>query len=186
MRIKFTREEAEGANDKWGFNCGPAALCAVLGKTPRQIRADLCDFEDRGYTNPQLMFRILRGLDVTHFTVLRADEPRENLRWPKFGLVRVQWAGPWTEAGVPIIRRQRHSHWIAVRESTPEGRMVFDVNAVPSASSSQLSTLNTQPSSQGWLTFSVWSTQLVPWLLKHCEPKASGVWWPTHGIEIQR
>ena len=33
--MRFGLEEAQAASDEWGFNCGPGALCAVLGKTPR-------------------------------------------------------------------------------------------------------------------------------------------------------
>ncbi len=38
----------------------------------------------------------------------------------------------------------------------------------------------------GWIDLPEWSTQLVPWLLKQCEPKATGDWWLTHVVEIRR
>jgi hypothetical protein len=37
----------------------------------------------------------------------------------------------------------------------------------------------------GWIPFSEWAGQLVPWLLKECVPRASGRWHITHVIEVQ-
>jgi hypothetical protein len=38
----------------------------------------------------------------------------------------------------------------------------------------------------GWVTLPEWQHQVVPWLLKQVEPKASGGWWVTHVVEIRR
>lgn len=38
----------------------------------------------------------------------------------------------------------------------------------------------------GWISWKEWATQLVPWLLKECHPKATGGWWPTHCWEVPR
>lgn len=165
--IRMTEENVDAAAE-WRFNCGPAALCAVLGKTPEEIRPDLLDFEDKGYTNPTLMLGILKGLRVPHRIAWRERDPALSPS-PSFGLVRVQWGGPWTEPGVPERVRYRHSHWIAARKSDRgPGTVIFDINAL----------------AQGWILSTVWSDELVPWLLKQCEPKANGKWWPTHLIEI--
>lgn len=162
--IRFGVDEAQAAADAWQFNCGPGALCAVLDKTPAEIRPHLGDFERKGYTNPKLMAEILRRLNVTYFKPMSDD-------WPIFGLVRVQWAGPWTRSGVPLRARYRHSHWVASSRPSAEGeRYVFDVNAVCAG---------------GWLSYQEWSQQLVPWLLRECEPKADGRWWPTHRWEVR-
>lgn len=32
----------------------------------------------------------------------------------------------------------------------------------------------------GWVTLTEWSAQVVPWLLKECQPKANGKWHLTH------
>ena len=160
-----TLDEAQAAADAWGFNCGPASICAVTGKTPAEIRPCLGDFERKRYTNPTLMWDILRGLGVCWHK--RADRT-----WPEFGLVRVQWAGPWTRPGVPIRARYRHTHWVASHfpDFRDTAHMVFDVNAICVG---------------GWLPFREWADDLVPWLLKQCEPKASGEWWATHSIEVR-
>lgn len=50
--LRFGVDEAQAASDEWGFNCGPAALCAVLGLTPAELRPHLGDFERKRYTKP--------------------------------------------------------------------------------------------------------------------------------------
>ena len=156
--------------DDWGFNCGHAALCAITGMTPEELRPHLGDFEKKRYMNPTLMRLILRNLDVlSHWLVdVRGTK---NLGWPMFGLVRVQWSGPWCAPGVPIAARYRKTHWVATElvSLKPVLRRVFDINATCDG---------------GWIPYEEWSAQLVPWLLKECQPKADGKWWPTHSVEI--
>lgn len=164
----WTVEQAQRMADDWGFNCGPAAVCAIIGMTPEQLRPHLGDFEKKGYTNPTLMRQILNRLDVgTHWLV----DPRgtKNLQWPEFGLVRVQWSGPWCVPGVPMRARYRHTHWVATDERGGY-RRVFDINATCVG---------------GWLHYDEWSTQLVPWLIRQVESKADGRWWPTHSVEVK-
>jgi hypothetical protein len=132
--------------------------------TPDEIRPHLLEFETKRYTNPRLMFAILRGLGVQW-------RAHKDPLWPEFGLVRVQWAGPWTRLGVPIRARYRHTHWIAscIRHGRAGSHGVFDVNCVNSG---------------GWVHFADWAVVVVPHLLKCCEPRASGHWWLTHCLEI--
>lgn len=163
--IRFTLKDAQKAGDEWRFNCGPSALCAVLHKTPEEIRPHLLDFESKGYTNPTLMIDILRALKVPHQVVYRNQFPGA-LPAIKWGLMRVQFAGPWTAPGVPIQARYRHTHWVACRDLN---EAVFDVNAMCVG---------------GWLPWKEWSQQLIPWLIKQCYPKADGNWWATHAIEV--
>jgi hypothetical protein len=158
--LRFTEADADAAAEAWGFNCGPAAVCAVTGMTPAEIRPYLLEFETKRYTNPRLMFAILRGLGVQW-------RARKDPLWPEFGLVRVQWAGPWTQPGVPIRARYRHTHWIATCLRVSRG--IFDVNCMNSG---------------GWVRLEDWATVVVPHLLRACEPRASGVWWKTHCLEI--
>lgn len=185
--VRFTVDDAQKASDEWGFNCGPGALCAVLGMTPDEIRPHLGDFESKRYTNPTLMASILRNLGVRFYRYYEArsnftpDVPDNSGRcwgtnpiYPTFGLVRVQWGGPWTKPDVPVQVRYRHTHWIAVRKVDTDDetrREAFDVNAICEG---------------GWLPWSEWADQLVPWLLKQAEPKGDGRWWMTHGWEIVR
>lgn len=174
---RFTLDDAQAAADAWGFNCGPGALCAVLGMTPDEIRPHLLDFEGKGYTNPTLMANILRGLNIPFRRKYEcAVGPVDNRPlpgdWPRFGLVRVQWGGPWTAPGVPMRARYRHTHWIAVRMDGDSGRReAFDINALCVG---------------GWLPFYEWANELVPWLIRECVPKGNGEWWPTHCWEINQ
>ena len=168
--LRFTEEEANKAADEWGFNCGPAALCAVLNLTPAELRPHLIDFEQKGSTNPSLMFAVLKALNIDHRCSYRSDvaESAQLNAWPRFGLVRIQWGGPWTKPGVPKRVRYHKTHWVATRGQSYDLE-VFDVNAMRDG---------------GWLPFRVWSERLIPWLIKECVPKADGTWWPTHGIAI--
>jgi len=164
----FTLEDAQAAADEWGFNCGPAALCAVLGKTPDEIRPHMRDFEQKRYTSPSMMRAILDGLGVP-FTRVYESADEGNHTYPDFGLVRLQWGGPWTRPGVPIRARYRHTHWVAVRPSKGSAIEVFDVNAMCVG---------------GWMSYEEWSLQLVPWLIRETTPKGDGTWWPTHCWEL--
>lgn len=167
--IVFTHDDANDAYYEWGFNCGPASLCAVLGKNPNEIRPYLLDFEKKGYTNPRLMASILKNMNIpfrrkyeclgTKF----ADKPI----YPDFGLVRIQWAGPWTNPGVPVRARYRHTHWVAMRKNEDHFE-VFDINAM----------------AWNWLSDDIWENELIPFILSNNEAKASGEWWPTHCWEI--
>lgn len=170
--VRFTIEDAQAAADEWRFNCGPGALCAVLGMTPTEIRPYLGDFERKGYTNPTLMTDTLNRIGVKYFQTYRGDNPNAAICrvCPLFGLVRIQWSGPWTNPGVPMRVRYRHTHWVGWDDKAGEHGQVFDINAMCSG---------------GWLPFNEWATGLTPWLIKQCEPKASGEWWPTHCIEIE-
>lgn len=96
-----------------------------------------------------------------------------------FGLARVQWEGPWTAPGVPIAAAYRHTHWIGARDIKGDGPImfeppyaveIFDINCMCVG---------------GWVPLSEWSGAVVPWLLKECQPKATGGWWLTHTVEIR-
>ena len=104
----------------------------------------------------------------------RDDDPGKFLPVLKNGLVRVQWGGPWTKPGVPMRVRYRHTHWIAVRE---DGNIqsVFDINS-----------MGFGDGDPGWCSADGWASNIAPYILNGCEPKADGSWWPTHGIEVVR
>jgi hypothetical protein len=168
--IRFSVDDAEEAADAWGFNCGPAAICAVLELTPSELRPSIGDFESKGYTNPTLMFDILSrvagGRVVNASRLNPAATP-----WPQYGLARVQWEGPWTTPGVPMRVRYRHTHWVGVWNGRESGTEIFDVNCTCVG---------------GWVPLCEWRDSVVPWLLKEAVPKANGRWHLTHGIEISR
>ena len=164
--ITFNVDQAQAAGDAWRFNCGPGALCAVLQVAPEEIRPHLGDFENKGYLNPMLMYQILHGLGLKYKNQRLDSVTCPKPEWPEFGLIRIQWDGPWCAEGVPMKARYRHTHWVAVFK-----QLVFDVNATCVG---------------GWLPYTEWADQLVPWLLKQCEPKANGKWWPTHCLALDR
>ena len=163
--VRFSLDDAQSAAGGL-FNCGPAALCAVADLLPDEAVSHLRGFDRKGYTNPSMMQQALGELGIKFervYECLGLGVARSPI-YPSFGLVRVQWAGPWTKPGVPVVARYRHTHWIAASDD-----MRFDINAMCVG---------------GWLPRAEWETQLVPWLLKECEPKATGEWWPTHCWQI--
>lgn len=162
----LTVEEVQLASETWGANCGPGAIAAVLGLPIDQVRGHIPGFDEKRYTSPTMMQGALRSLGVSHgWRILRGAQKT----FPKYGLARVQWVGPWMKYGVPAAARYRHTHWIA---ASAGDRLVFDVNCV---------SVN-----GGWIPLDEWAVKVVPWLLKQCEPKATGEWFLTHQVEIPR
>lgn len=191
--VVFTVDDANRAADTWKFNCGPAAICAVLGLTPDEVRPFLGDFEAKGYTNPTLMYDSLARLGAkwvpmewprsarpspTGFSV----PPRPVMGWPKLGLVRIQWEGPWTGHGVPFRARYRQTHWIGARRRTITEGIVQAIT--PPAEPIDIFDVNCMCVG-GWVPLAEWSGQVVPWLLHELYPKANGKWHQTHVLEIQ-
>ena len=160
---RFTIDDANRAQAEWGANCGPGSIAAVLGLTLDELRPHLGDFEQKRYTNPTLMWDILKRLGVS-WRVVRGAQT-----WPAFGLARVQWEGPWTAPGVPMRVRYRYSHWVGA--ATIEGAVrVFDLNCMCVG---------------GWVSLEEWRGSVVPWLLKELYPKADGKWHLTHVVEVE-
>jgi hypothetical protein len=166
--ILFTQSDAEHANAEWKFNCGPAALCGVLGLTPNRVRPHLGSFDRVGYMNPTLMFSALASLGV-RYTCKSSPLGESVVLWPKYGIARVQWAGPWTSNGVPIAARYQHTHWVGSYSSATHGLFVFDVNLM---------------STGGWARFQDW--ELLAIKIMNQIPRSSGDYWLTHAIEVVR
>jgi hypothetical protein len=160
--VYFTPEDLERAWDEWGCNCGPAALAVAIGRTPDAVRNYINHFQERHYTNPTMMVSALRELRIDHEWKRSAENPIE---WPRNGLARIQWSGPWTAPGVPIPARYRHSHWVTVATINND-RGIWDVNC------------------PHWISFDQWQRVLVPLILKDNEPKSDGKWWVTDAIEV--
>lgn len=121
--------------------------------------------------SPTHMWSALRTLRVEHRvrSYPLIQRPCDAQSFPRFGLVRVQWGGPWCRPGVPIRVRYCHTHWVgAVRTDC---LYVFDINATCTG---------------GWLPFVEWQGLLVPWLLRETQPRADGSWWITHVAEVLR
>lgn len=161
--LRFTEADAHQAHDSWGANCGPGAIAAIMGMTLDEVRVHMGDFEGKCYTNPTLMGQALRSIRRPWKLVTRRP-----FTWPKHGLARVQWEGPWTAPAVPVRVRYRHTHWVASCWLADASPAIFDINCMP----------------QGWVASPVWERIVVPWLLRQCEPQADGKWHLTHVIEV--
>jgi hypothetical protein len=123
------------------------------------------DFETKHYTNPTLMWAVLNSIGVRWKII------KNTQNWPKYGLARVQWEGPWTAPGVPMRARYRHTHWVGSMAIEGEEQNIFDINCICVG---------------GWVPLSEWSSAVVPWLLREVEPKANGKWHLTHVVEVER
>lgn len=158
---RFTFDDAKRAHKDWGANCGPGALAVVAGLSLDQVRPYLGDFESKGYTNPTLMFDSLRRIGLSWQSVKPAA-------WPTFGLVRIQWEGPWMEPGVPLRARYRHTHWVAgARRNGEIG--VFDINCMNNGT--------------GWVSLEEWSRVVAPYLIQYSCKRGNGRWSVTHSLE---
>ena len=164
LQPRFNVDDAQRAFDAWGCNCGPGAVAAIMGLSLNEVRPIMsaAGFDAKRYTNPTMMNNVLRAVGRPWRKI--------GATWPDYGLVRVQWEGPWTAPGVPMRVRYQHTHWIGAAISNGDIG-VFDINCVNNGS--------------GWLTLSDWEAILVPWLLKETTPKASGKWHITHAIEVE-
>lgn len=164
--VSFTMEEANRLFEERRFNCGPAALCAVLGVRPEAALRSIPHFGQRGYTSPKMMRAGLQTLGAAVSELLSEESAvtsPQDAPYPSRGVVRVQWGGRWTDPGVPVRARYRHSHWIA-----RVGDHAFDINCMCVG---------------GWVPWPEWRDQVAPWLIRTLETKATA-WWPTHCWEV--
>lgn len=182
---RFTLADVDRAHEAWSCSCGPAALAAICDLTLEEVRPH---FErDRafpGYTNPTLMLAALRSVGRKHHEI--GPQPwadKVGRPWPRLGICRVQWGGPWMNPGVPAAARYRATHWIGVSRlqrmdgtEDPNAVCVWDVN--------QLSNAPVSPSA-GWAPLAWWSGVLVPRLTADIK-RANGGWSITHSIEVER
>jgi hypothetical protein len=174
---RFTIDDAHRAFDDWGANCGPGAIAAMVGMTLDELRPHMGDFESKRYTNPTLMFHVLRSVGAQWSCNKLGDKcggaTCTFVGWPKFGLARVQWEGPWTQPGVPMRARYRYTHWVGTAFSSDGKKVgIFDINCMNNGS--------------GWVSSDDWKAVIVPWLLGELYKRANGLWHITHAIELQR
>ncbi len=163
--LPFTADDAERALIEWGANCGPGAVAAIAGVSLDELRPHLGDFERKRYTNPRLMWLVLRSIGLSFKLV------QPPIELPRFGLARVQWHGPWMEPGVPPAAAYRHTHWIgACWSEVRRAWGVFDINCMESG---------------GWVGFMDWQQVIVPFLTQHHHPECNGRWSFTHVVEVE-
>lgn len=127
--IPFTEADAENAWNEWKCNCGPAALAAILGLHLKDVRKAVAEvgFASKGYMSPTMMRDAipLAGGRVVQHNGFRVGEP---MPWPRHGLARIQWCGPWTEPGSNPRWAYRHTHWTASWKMQDDKVLLFDVN----------------------------------------------------------
>lgn len=158
---RFTAEDAARAYDEWGANCGPGALAAIMGMTLDEVRPHIPGFDEKHYTNPTMMNAALRSIGKRWAKI--------GVAWPRYGLVRVQWEGPWTGPDVPMRARYRYTHWIGAEIAATGAVGIFDVNALNNGT--------------GWGSLDDWSSIMVPCLTGQYK-RANGKWHITHAIEV--
>lgn len=164
---RFTLADLERANDEWGCNCGPSALAAICGLTLDETRVHFGP-KWPGYTNPTSMYAALRSIGMHWASIGVPYESRST--WPIWGLCRIQWEGPWTQPGVPMRARYRHTHWVGAATDRKRGIGIFDVNVLANRS--------------GWCSLEDWATHVAPALAKG-HRRATGAWYITHAIEAE-
>ena len=159
---RFTSQDANRAHETWGCNCGPGVLAAIMDMTLDEVHPHLRGFDEKGYTDPNMMNDALRSIGRTWRKIGRG--------WPNWGLVRVQWEGLWTQPGVPVRARYRYTHWIGC-QTVAHGIGIFDINCMNNGT--------------GWVSLANWEMHTVPFLTG-LYPRASGKWHITHAIEVSR
>jgi hypothetical protein len=172
--LKFTAEDAQRAYDTWGANCGPGAIAAICGLTLDELRPLLGDFEAKRYTNPTLMWETLGRIEGIEWRKITKPKDHPTLPWPRYGLARVQWEGPWTEPDMPGKWAYRQTHWVGADSSNPKNIGIFDINCLGGSSHAM----------DGWTSLKAWSEIMVPYILKEAVPRANGKWHLTHVVEI--
>lgn len=166
---RIGEKDAARAYDQWGCNCGPGAIAAICHLTLDEVRPLMSGFEKKGYTNPTMMIEALDRLGVPwRVRGLASNVPK--LDFPKYGIARIQWEGPWSAPGANPRWGYRHTHWVGAARKIDTVE-IFDINCVQNGS--------------GWVDLLDWSEMVVPWILKSCVPRASGRWHITHAIEVE-
>ena len=165
----FTEEEMLRAAEEWNCNCGPSALAFALQVPLDKVRGKIPGFEAKRYTSPTMMKAALLALSV-RWREIHPDKMRDVCH-PQIALTRIQWTGPWTDAGANPKWAYRQTHWVATwrvgmfpkpGELTPhpDSLLVFDCNG-------------------GIRPLASWESEIVP-LLTAQYPRAYGGWFPTH------
>lgn len=169
---RFSAAEADKAYEDWGCNCGPAALAAILGLTLDEAHVLIPDFDGKRYTNPTMMFKALEAAR-REYTGRTYKVDSATTEFPHYGLVRIQWNGPWTQPGVPMAARYRYTHWVGAQRSQwtmPDNVGIFDINCINNGT--------------GWCALRDWEAVIVPVITEQYR-RADGRWCITHAIEVE-
>jgi hypothetical protein len=158
----LTSEEVASASAEWGCNCGPAALAACLGFRIADVRLFLSNFERRGYMNGRHMRDAVlsAGGIIAAETITplrRMQELPPMAHFPRRGLMRIQFGGPWTAPKANPNWAYRHTHWAACGNLGRGDVRVFDINS-------------------GYTTFADWTIKTIP-QIGETKKQWDGTWW---------
>jgi hypothetical protein len=129
-------QDAEEAYLAFRAHCGPAALAALLKHPVMTLWPALGNMEHRGYCTPSHLLRVLGTMGITSVTlnaaalrhrIATSDQPDQEPAL--YGLLFLQWTGPWSKPGVPVRAQYRHTHWVGTALTQEYGRMFYDINA---------------------------------------------------------
>ena len=141
----YNPDDVAEAHDAWGANCGPAALAAILHRPVMQVARYFPDFPEKPWTTPTKMTDAMMQAGIKSYGTVES--------WPVYGLVFIQFEGPWEKPGVPPGAAYRHTHWVAALDDgnkhDPKERWIWDVN------------------NDNWTEFWRWEEGTLAALLKH-------------------
>ena len=159
--LKFNASDQQRSFNLFGANCGPGAIAAICDLTPFEVLSHMLDFDRLRATTEIMLQDALTSIGVEW---RRCAPP--NLT---YGILRVQWNGPWMFSPDPY-EKMRHSHWIGWA-SDKETNYVFDINAIGAG---------------GWIPYVEWSDTLVPLLVQNHEPECDGLWHFCDAYEVAK
>ncbi len=174
IHYSFSQAELQAASERWGCNCGPAALAVMCNTTLDVAHGAIPNFNERHYTSPTMMKAALAILGVPwRERVPVFPEPADGTfgthTLNRYGLSRIQFEGPWTAPGANPKWAYRITHWVGSlwtlgQSNQTHGSLVFDVN-------------------MGWGWQDRWEKEIIPELVK-LYPRATGGWFVTHRWEL--
>ncbi len=166
-QISITHDDWTAAEEEWHPNCGPTALAVMTGLPLMVVLPHIPHYKERHYTNPTMMAAALRSLGVSFQE--RDDADCDGHTLTRYGLVRIQWEGPWTAPGANPKWAYRATHWIGAADFDGFAgcTSVFDINNDGS----------------DWVLKPYWEEKTVPAIVREC-CRATGNWWATHRWEL--
>lgn len=171
------RYSAAEAKSHEGSDTTIAVPCEVVDRLSSRV---MPSFECKGYTRATMMLEALRsiGRRVTSTMFKEPEAQGLPLPWPRYGLCRLQWEGPWTQPSVPIRARYRYTHWVGVGP-------LYSSNGSPIPGETCIWDVNTLDIGNGWAPLAAWTRATVPSITSGI-PGATGGWHITHAIEVER
>jgi hypothetical protein len=175
--IRFTFDDLERAHAEWRCNCGPAAFAAICGLTLNEARNHFPEFH--GWTNPTTMLDALMSAGMV-WRIWKPTYDGHGIMWPRYGLARIQWEGPWTTAiGTNPRWAYRHTHWVGAGPTYGgDGKPNYDDVCIWDIN--QMSERD-----RGWAPLQWWTRKTAPDITSSIS-RATGGWRITHAIEVER